>query len=316
MKTSAWIAALFLCVAPAGAQTYAERLGWPEGARVLLINSDDAGMSHASNQGIIASVESGITTSVSVMAPCPWVPEYLDYYKQNPGTCVGAHLVLCSEWEFYRFSPVAGAAQVPSLADQQGCFHRNNALLLEHAKPEEVDIEIRAQVKRLQQMGFTLSHINTHMGSLQTRPEFLESYVALAIELQVPLRIVGDTVPDGYSSRERIEVFKPFTERVWNAGLPVLDDIHTQSYSWKTEDKFELYADAIRNLKPGITEFVVHPTKPDPAIDVATKNRILLYGDYYALKDPRLLEVIEEEGVILTSWTELMERRRAVSAAE
>ena len=310
-----WILLLFVAALPAAPQTFAERLGWDKGDRVIIINSDDLGMSYASNHGIFESIEAGITTSSSIMAACPWVPEALDYYKKHPDICVGAHLQLCSEWDFYRFMPVAGVSQVPSLADEMGCLHDNNRLFVQHAKPEEVGVEIRAQVARLEKMGFKLSHINSHMWSLFETPDYLEQYVSLAIEKQLPLRIVGDTLPDGFAvtaDPKFIERCKPYIQRVWDAGLPVLDDMHAGSYNWKTEDKLEHFAEAIRQLKPGLTEFVVHPTKPDPVIDYITDNRFLLYGDYYALTDPRLLDIIRKEGVILTSWTEVMKRRQAV----
>ena len=40
-------------VAAQEAATYAERLGWPKGARVVIFHVDDAGMSRDSNQGVI-----------------------------------------------------------------------------------------------------------------------------------------------------------------------------------------------------------------------------------------------------------------------
>ena len=35
----------------ASAQTFAERLGWPEGTKAVIFHVDDAGMSHNSNMG-------------------------------------------------------------------------------------------------------------------------------------------------------------------------------------------------------------------------------------------------------------------------
>ena len=49
--------------------TYAERLGWKAGDRVLIIHCDDAGMSLALNRGAIEALEFGLVTSVSAMMP-------------------------------------------------------------------------------------------------------------------------------------------------------------------------------------------------------------------------------------------------------
>jgi hypothetical protein len=68
-------------VSGAEAVTYAQRLGWPAGTRVVLFHVDDAGMSYDSNRGAILALEGGVATSTSVMMPCPWVPQFARYLK-------------------------------------------------------------------------------------------------------------------------------------------------------------------------------------------------------------------------------------------
>lgn len=51
-------------------QTFAEKLGYPQGARVLILHVDDAGMSWDSNQGAIHALDKGVATSVSDDALC------------------------------------------------------------------------------------------------------------------------------------------------------------------------------------------------------------------------------------------------------
>ena len=82
--------------------TYAEKLGWKKGDRVLILHIDDAGMSYDSNVGTIKALEEGVANSVSVMMPCPWVPAFVKYLKENPQTDAGLHLTLTSEWQNYR----------------------------------------------------------------------------------------------------------------------------------------------------------------------------------------------------------------------
>jgi len=114
--------ACLLCNVPAWSETYAEKLGWPEGTRLLILHVDDAGMSSEANRGTIDAIEKGAANSLSVMMPTPWVPEIVDYIKANPGVDAGLHLTLNAEWGDYRWGPLAGKPTVPTLVDQEGAL--------------------------------------------------------------------------------------------------------------------------------------------------------------------------------------------------
>src|SRR6188768_3521289 len=85
-----------LCIASprVQAQTWAEQLGFPKDARVLILHVDDAGMSLDSNEGAIKAMTEGVANSVSVMMPCPWVPGFVSFLKKHPETDAGLHLTL------------------------------------------------------------------------------------------------------------------------------------------------------------------------------------------------------------------------------
>lgn len=281
--------------------TYGERLGWDAGDRVLIIHSDDAGMSLANNEGTREAMEYGLVTSASVMMPCPWVPGWLAYTKTRPDIDSGLHLTLTSEYDHYRWTPLAGKNQVPGLADEHGCLPDNVGLVKENATADEVELEIRAQIDRAETMGLPVTHMDSHMGTL-FEPEYIDRYVKVGIEKQIPILMVPEA--------------GPIAEKVWEGGLPVLDHVHSDSYNWKTTDideKVGLFVDAIRNLEPGITYMIIHCTKPNDTIGVINGNRDFLYGDYYAMIDPRTKAAIEEEGIILTTMKELKARRDKVA---
>jgi predicted glycoside hydrolase/deacetylase ChbG (UPF0249 family) len=304
---------LLLAAGFAGAEepTYAERLGWPKGSRVLMIHADDLGMSHASNLACIATFEAGTVTSGSVMMPCSWTPGLLPWIKKNPEACVGVHLTLTAEWDDYRWSPVAGREAVPGLVDAQGFMHDNVAAVVANATADEVETEIRAQIALAEKMGFSISHIDSHMGTLYASQPFFERYLKVAVEKQIPLLIAGGhlTIARVGEGEALVAALQQVVPLVWNAGLPVLDDIDTRSYSWDGLEKTDEFIQAVRDLKPGVTWLNVHPTLPTEEGKAITANREKLFGDYLALIDPALKKAIEDEGVILTSWRELMARR-------
>ena len=322
------VALLAVCSAWAqNGPTYAEKLGWPKGARVLILHMDDAGMSYDSNAAIERVLEHGAANSLSVMMPCPWVPQIVRYIKAHPGTDAGLHLTLTSEWSDYRWGPLAGTA-VPGLIDREGALWSSVASVVEHATAGEVDQEIRAQLDRAEKMGFHPTHLDSHMGTLFASEAFLGKYIALGIEKQIPVMFPGGhsayVKADMHASDERLAQMQKLGEQIWSAGLPVLDDLHNSSYGWKLPPAAERddehlrawrtqrYRDTLSELKPGVTMVIMHCTAPTEVFARISSSGDLRKADMLAMLDPALREFLAKEGFILTTWKELGERRKAL----
>lgn len=297
-------------------RTYAERLGWPAGARVVIFHSDDLGMSHQTNQGTIKSLKEGIVTSTSTMMPTPWVPGWMAFLEANPDVDNGLHLTLTSEWDHYRWGPVAGKPAVPTLVDKQGCLWDNVGLVNEHGTPDDVEKEIRAQIDKALEMGMPVTHMDSHMGTLFSNIEFYKRYVKVGIEYKIPMLITG---PKGHlMTKYEGDLAQTLTadglhEKVWEAGLPVLDDATGQSYGWKTfDEKKKMFTEIIKELKPGVTEIIVHCTIRDENFDAISPSGETRQADLDVSIDPEIIQLIKDEGIILTTWRELKERRDKV----
>jgi hypothetical protein len=171
--------------------TFAEKLGYPKGARVIILHVDDMGMSYDSNIGGIEAMTKGAANSCSVMMPCPWVPGFVHYLKEHPGLDAGLHLTLTSEWKDYRWGPLSGKAKTPGLTDSEGAMWRGVKDVVAHASADEVETEIRAQIDRAKTMGFEPTHIDSHMGTLFATPAFIERYIKVGIEYQIPVMFPG-----------------------------------------------------------------------------------------------------------------------------
>ncbi|WDF79359.1 polysaccharide deacetylase family protein [Mucilaginibacter sp. KACC 22773] len=347
MKKNIFLAVCIICHTVAFAQqtkTYAEKLGWPKGARVIILHVDDAGMSHESNDGVETAIEKGVATSTSVMMPCPWVPEFVKYLDKHPNTDAGLHLTLTSEWDNYRWGPLAGKTIVPGLTDKQGCLYPSVVAVYFNASADEVDKEIRAQLDRALKMGFKPTHLDSHMGTLFAKPIFTEKYIKLGIEKQIPVMFPGgdDLFYRAEARAATIAELKQqgkYTEgmpipdpavlanvketgaMIWKAGLPVLDDLHNSSYDWQMPniDKMtdaqiqkwytDHYIESIGRLSPGLTMVIMHCTNPSPNFDQISDTGKKRKGDLLAMLDPRLKAFLKDKGFILTTWREVMERR-------
>jgi predicted glycoside hydrolase/deacetylase ChbG (UPF0249 family) len=300
--------------------TYAERLGWPEGSKVVIFHSDDAGMCHSANVGTLESMKEGVVTSTSTMMPCGWVPEWARILKENPDLDNGLHLTFTSEWEKYRWGPLAGRDVVPGLIDEEGCMWGDVEEVVANATAAEIEKEMLAQIDRAEKMGMPITHIDSHMGTLFASQEFFMTYIKVAVQKQIPMLIAGGHLTHILESEaEAAEQLLGFgiPEAVWNAGLPVIDDIHTSGYDWDDpKQKKEGVIKFLRELKPGITEFIVHCTRPNDEFEFISSSGPTRLADLEVMTDPDVKKVIEEEGIVLTTWRELKERRDAVKAAE
>jgi predicted glycoside hydrolase/deacetylase ChbG (UPF0249 family) len=293
--------------------TYAEKLGWEPEDVVVILHVDDVGMSHSSNVGAIQAVENGVATSWAVMMPCSWVSEIAHYLHKNPSIDSGLHLTLTSEWNSYRWGPLAGKSMVPGLVDNEGCLWRSVTQVLAKASADEVELEIRAQIDRAETLGIPITHLDSHMGTLFSHPEYFKRYVKVGVEKQIPILAPGGHLT--YATKENgasVQALKPFVDQVWNAGLPVIDDLHTDSYGWPAGSKPERLAQLLKALKPGITEILFHASEPSDVFPLITGSSKSRKGDLEALTSDLVRETIQEEKIILTTWKELMERRQKV----
>jgi predicted glycoside hydrolase/deacetylase ChbG (UPF0249 family) len=152
-------------------RSLAERLGYKPTDKILIINGDDTGMCHAANLATIESLEKGLMRSATIMVPCPWFPEIAAYAKQNPEKDFGIHLCHTSEWGRYRWGPVTDREKVPGLLDADGYLWQGVEDVYKHAKPEEALVEARAQIKRALAAGIDVTHLDSHMGTLQLNPD-------------------------------------------------------------------------------------------------------------------------------------------------
>lgn len=320
-----------LIVAAAQAQpdsTYAEKLGYPKGTKLLILHVDDVGMSFDSNEGAINAITRGVANSCSVMMPCPWVPAFVHYMKLHPGIDAGLHLTLTAEWKGYRWGPLSGKNRTPGLTDTEGALWHSVADVVQHASGDEVEQEIRAQLERARAMGFEPTHFDTHMGTLLATPEFAQRYVKLGIENHIPVML-----PAGHAtliktqmnaSDALIQQMRMTGKLLWRAGLPVLDDLHNESYGWKIPQealaddaklqafKTQKYIEAVRSLKPGLTMMIMHCTATSAIFSQISDSGPVRRGDMLAMMDPALKKAIADEKIILTTWREMMEKRKLI----
>jgi len=273
--------------------TLAERLGYGPDDKLLIINCDDLGSSRSANVAIYSALRHGLATSATLMVPCPWARDAAAAYR---GEDVGVHLTLNSEWETYRWGPITHS---PSLLDGDGGFPRTIQDVWDHADLEEVRKECRAQIERAIFWGFDVSHLDSHMGTLQLRPEFFDVYLELAAEFRLPLRMAG-------ASAESVVGF-PFRRLAAEEGVVSTDwFVYTHVGSRRTVER------TLLDLRPGVTEIYFHPAVDTDELRASHPDWPGRVEDHASLcEDPTLRDMVERSGAKLMGFRELRELQRA-----
>jgi len=276
----------------------------PAGKRYVIIHADDAGMSHSVNLATIEGMEKGIVSSASIMVPCPWFKEIAAYAAAHPEKDFGLHLTLNSEWKNYRWGPVAPRESVPSLVDPEGYLWDGVPQVVVNAKAAEVETELRAQVKRALQFGVPVTHLDTHMGAVVSRPDLVEVYVKLGIEFNVPvffLRNLNAAVADPTIRARGLELVNLLDEK----RLPVLDFM-TQYYSNESLDKKkEMYLKAIADTEPGVRYLIIHCGFNNEELQAISPSSVLRDNDRRVFTDPAFIDAVKKTGVEVVNWKQV-----------
>ena len=281
------------------AQTLAERLGYPSGTKLLIVHADDLGETHAVNAAALKALQGGTINSASLMVPCPWFPEIADYAKSHPDADFGLHLTLTSERVYYRWGPVAPADKVPSLVDQNGYFH-HEWKEGEHIDAKEVEIELRAQIERALAMGVHPTHLDSHQYRLiMNGKELFDAMVRVAHEYKLPVFVTRDWFAD-----------HPYLQASLGPSDIVLDHTVTIEPEIPPEKWAEFYLTALKNLKPGVTEFVIHPGYDDDELRAATRERSTWGSawrqrDYDFFTSDQFREILTQQKIKMITWREL-----------
>jgi chitin disaccharide deacetylase len=291
------------------AQTTAQKLGYDAKEKLLILHADDVGLAHSVNVATIEAMQKGMVNSASIMVPCPWFPEIAAHVRQNPTLDFGLHLTLTSEWQFLRWRYIASIDSVKGLLDKEGFMWRSVAETAAHATAAEVETELRAQIDRAIAFGIKPTHLDTHMGTLYARKDYFEVYTKLGKEYGIPVMVMRPTPELGV-----VNQFTPVTPAMLNQleadGFVLLDYLVTNVPGKDYAERKKSWHDCLRNLKPGVTEIIIHLSLNDEE-GKATMGETTDYGslwrnaDFRTFTDEETRALMKQLGIKLITWREL-----------
>ncbi|PKQ36496.1 MAG: hypothetical protein CVT61_00010 [Actinobacteria bacterium HGW-Actinobacteria-11] len=299
----------------------ADRLGLAPGARAIILNADDFGMCHAANTAIVDLLDAGRIDSATVMVPCSWSPEALAFAASRPDLDIGVHLVLTSEWSRYRWRPLTGTDT--SLVDAAGFFPMDVASVEQAASEEDVAVELAAQLQAALDAGVDVTHLDNHMGSvygLVTGRDFLRPVFELAARHGLPFRLPRSM--DGVGEDAALQATLDAAAAVADAsGVVIIDRLWSHPFpllgeGTPEEETYEQVRDGfialLRAVPAGVTEIYLHPMVDDEELRSAVDFSATKRGyELRLLRDPAVLQAIEDEALVRVGWRALRDVQRA-----
>ena len=116
-------------------------------------------------------------------------------------------------------------------------------LLRARARPGELEVEFRAQVEAVLAAGLSPTHLDWHALRFGVRAEFPALMARLTLEYGLALRVIGRASIDSLQRQ----------------GLPVIDHDFLDSSGLDPRTKPARYAQLLRALPPGLSEWTNHP---------------------------------------------------------
>ncbi|QHW33439.1 ChbG/HpnK family deacetylase [Paenibacillus rhizovicinus] len=295
-----------------------EKLGFTANDRLLIINADDFGITKGTNEAIINLFEDNAITSASIMIPCSDSKEAMEISKQKGIKNIGIHLTLTSG-ELSPYTPAFNKRTLNSLIAADGKFHADVALLERNADEDEVRMEMEAQIQSAIVNGIDPTHLDSHAGSVMglfTGRDFLEMAFDLCEKYCLPFNLPNRIVEQPFFNIDQRRLFQKRIASAKDRKIALIDDIVSLPYCLNpgiaySKMKNQL-AELLRNIRPGITQLTLHPSKITDQLKAITSCYTEREMEYRLLKDIDMKQLMNSERINLISWKELRDLQRSM----
>jgi predicted glycoside hydrolase/deacetylase ChbG (UPF0249 family) len=275
-----------------------KKLGFSDRDRLVIIHTDDIGMCQASVSAFADLHEAGLISCGAVMMPCAWALTAADFCRQHPEVDMGVHATLTSEWPLYRWAPVSTCQVASGLVDAEGFFFHSSEEAQEHADAGFARQELAAQIELALRWGMRPTHIDTHMGTV-AHPKIMQAYIEVGLEHGIPPMILRldeeQWLTDGMN-HETAKMAAAMVANLEERGIPLIDNLVGMPLDDPT-DRFERTRQVLANLPPGVTHFIIHPSKDTPELRAITPDWACRVADYQTFTSQAMGDYLKASGL-------------------
>jgi predicted glycoside hydrolase/deacetylase ChbG (UPF0249 family) len=284
-------------------------LGYTPEERVVVVHVDDLGMSRAANVGGVRALQ-GSATCGSIMVPCPGFAEIAELARAQPELDLGVHLTLNCEYDGHRWGPLRG--DVPSLCAPDGGMWRTVREVVDHADPEEVDRELRAQILRALEAGVDVTHIDSHMGTVFDM-KFVDVYFRLAHEFKLPAFIPRLRKQEArlLNLGGKLSEYERRIQAAEVAGFPIFDHFDADSLSFKPGTGLAHNSARLGRLGPGLGYLITHCAEGGAELESITRDWRQRDEEHRIYSDGSMADAFERNGIRTSGMRPLRDRLNA-----
>jgi chitin disaccharide deacetylase len=266
----------------------------------LVINADDLGLHPAIDAGILRAHREGVVTSASILIGGATAPDAIRRAVADD-LALGVHLCLSSG-----LPPVSGASEVPSLAPR-GVFRLGwadvaRAWVQRELREEEIDRELRAQIRRARELGARPDHLDGHQ-HLHLLPGVSAIVARIAEEEGLAVRW-----PREHPCAEWLRAPGAAARSLLLSGLSLLPRVRPRrrlralgAFASGALDEAQLLR-LLDSLGEGNHEILCHPGEDPTAVPEVPNWRYGWKEELAALCSPRVRQRIEARGIRLTTY--------------
>ena len=173
----------------------------------------------------------------------------------SPGSDLGIHLTLTSEWKHYRWRPILGQG-CASLVDDSGYFFQDATGT--DWNTEEARMELSAQIEEAKRAGVVPTHIDSHMLSVFKKIDLTRAYVELAKIHNIPFLISGS--------------FNGEVEKTVSDADIVVDKVFSLRPGLPEQKWMGYYLRVVKSITPGLNQLIVHLGHDDDELRTITSG--------------------------------------------
>ena len=279
-------------------KSIAEKLGYSEDDKLLVIHADDLGLEESVNSTSFESLKKNTVTSASIIMTTEKIDEVANFSEINPSLDLGVHLTVTSEWRMHKWGGILQNKDITSMLNSNNHFYWNKRKFTKFSNLDEVRNELQAQIDLAVSMGINISHIDSHEGALFFDPDVFKMYLNLA-------------------KRNNLLAFVPIQASVhFDENFPkpdhaiIFDQFFMAEAGIKPFEMEKYYLDIIDNLKPGLSQIIVHFGLNNEKMKDITQGKTN-YGslwreiDYNVMNSEKFIKSLEENNIKLINYSDL-----------